>query len=238
MAQPGGVLTRAGHTEAGCDIARLAGFEPAAVIVEILKEDGSMARRTDLELLAKEHGLKIGTISDLIRFRMQNEKTVERVAECTLPTVFGEFRMVAFQDAIDKNLHLALVKGTIDPEQPTLVRVHVSNPLCDLTGCTLPEHGWPLRSVLQRVSDEGAGVVVILCNQFETADLIAQAQSYGRLPKHGERPAIPKTQDLYTIGLGSQILSEVGVRKMRVLSAPKRIHSLSGFGLEVVEYVS
>jgi len=116
--------------------------------------------------------------------------------------------------------------------------VHVSNPLYDLTGSTLPEQGWPLRNVLQRVADAGSGVVVILCNQFETSDLIAQAQSYSQQQKHGERPAKPKMEDLYTIGLGAQILSEVGVRKMRVLSAPKRIHALSGFGLEVVEYVS
>jgi 3,4-dihydroxy 2-butanone 4-phosphate synthase/GTP cyclohydrolase II len=235
MAQPGGVLTRAGHTEAGCDIARLAGFEPAAVIVEILNDDGSMARRPDLERLAQEHGLKIGTISDLIRFRMHNEQTVERVAECLLPTVFGEFRMITYQDAIDRNLHMALVKGVIDPDYPTLVRVHVSNPLADLTGSTL-DSGWPLRGALQRVAEEDRGVVVILCNQFDTEDLIAQARSYGR---QQIKPAgKPKSADLYTIGLGSQILADVGVQKMRVLSAPKRIHSLSGFGLEVVEYVT
>jgi 3,4-dihydroxy 2-butanone 4-phosphate synthase / GTP cyclohydrolase II len=238
MAQPGGVLTRAGHTEAGCDLARLAGFEPAAVIVEILKEDGSMARRPELEVLAKERGLKIGTIADLIRFRMQHEKTVERMAECLMPTEFGEFRLMTFQDSIDSNLHLALIKGDIDPEKPTLVRVHIHNPLCDLTGSLRSDCGWPLGDVLQRVAREERGVVVILCNQFESSDLIAQVKNYGRQDSHKEPLTKSRSGDLRTIGLGAQILADVGVRKMRVLSAPKRIHSISGFGLEVIEYVS
>ena len=157
MAQPGGVLTRAGHTEAGCDLARLAGLEPAAVIVEILNEDGTMARCPELEVLAREQDLKIGTIADLIRFRIEHEKTVERVAECSLPTEFGEFHLVAFQDTIDNNLHLALVKGEILPEEPSLVRVHVQNPLCDLTASRRSDCGWPLRDALQRVSKEGRG---------------------------------------------------------------------------------
>src|SRR5919109_3668080 len=168
MAQPGGVLTRAGHTEAGCDLARLAGLEPAAVIVEILNEDGTMARRPELEVLAREQDLKIGTIADLIRFRIEHEKTVERVAERSLPTEFGEFHLVAFQDTIDNNLHLALVKGEILPEEPALVRVHVQNPLCDLTASRRGDCGWPLRDALQRVSKEGRGGVVILGNQIET----------------------------------------------------------------------
>lgn len=238
MAQAGGVLRRAGHTEAGCDLARLAGLEPAAVIVEILKDDGSMARRPDLEALAREHGLKIGTISDLIRFRMQHEKTVERVAECVIPTEFGEFQLVAFQDAMDHKVHLALVKGGIDPEQATLVRVHIHNPLCDLTGSRRGDCGWPLRDALRRVAQEKSGVVVILCNQIETADLIAQVHDYRRHDEPARLPARPEVEDLRTIGLGAQILADIGVRKMRVLSARKRIHSISGFGLEVQEYVN
>jgi 3,4-dihydroxy 2-butanone 4-phosphate synthase / GTP cyclohydrolase II len=239
MAQPGGVLTRAGHTEAGCDLARLAGFEPAAVIVEILNDDGSMARRGDLELLAREYKLKIGTIADLIRFRMHNEKTVERVAETLLPTEFGEFRLVAYKDVIDRNLHLALVRGNIEAQYPTLVRVHINNPLCDLTGSLRGDCGWRLRDALERVGKEESGVVVILCKQFETDDLIAQIEGVGHRRQsvtRGEPKS--KVDDLRTIGLGSQILSDLGVRKMRVLSAPKRIHSISGFGLEVIEYVS
>lgn len=238
MSQPGGVLTRAGHTEAGCDLARLAGLEPAAVIVEILNEDGTMARRPELEVLAKEHGLKLGTIADLIRFRMEHEKTVERVAECRLPTEFGEFYLVAFQDAIDNNLHLALIRGTIHPERPALVRVHVQNPLCDLTGSLRGDCGWPLRDALQRVSQEDSGVVVILCNQIEATDLIAQIRDFSHQEHSLAQPPRSKGEDLRTIGLGAQILADVGVRKMRVLSAPKRIHSISGFGLEVIDYVS
>jgi len=138
MAQPGGVLTRAGHTEAGCDLTRLAGLEPAAVIVEILKEDGSMARRPDLEEFARRHDLKIGTIADLIRYRMANEKTIQRVAEFELPTEFGQLRLLTYQDALTKQAHFALVKGMIDPERPVLVRVHVQHTLCDLLPVQLP----------------------------------------------------------------------------------------------------
>ncbi|MES9844018.1 MAG: 3,4-dihydroxy-2-butanone-4-phosphate synthase, partial [Candidatus Sedimenticola sp. 6PFRAG5] len=130
MAQPGGVLVRAGHTEAGCDLARLAGMNPSSVIVEILNEDGTMARRPDLELFAKEHNLKIGTIADLIHYRVRNEKTIERISECTLPTEYGDFKLVAYQDCIDNELHLALVKGNVTPDEPTLVRVHMQNTLC------------------------------------------------------------------------------------------------------------
>jgi 3,4-dihydroxy 2-butanone 4-phosphate synthase/GTP cyclohydrolase II len=238
MAQPGGVLTRAGHTEAGCDLARLAGFEPAAVIVEILKEDGTMARKPDLEILATEHCLKIGTISDLIRFRIENEKTVERIGDGPLSTEFGEFRLVAFKDTIENDLHMALVKGDIHAEEPTLVRVHIHNPICDLTGNLHVNCGWPLRDALSRVAREERGVVVILYNQIETADLITQLESYTSKAYPKTRPIKSHAEDLRTIGLGAQILADVGVRRMRVLSPPKRIHSLSGFGLEVVEYVS
>jgi 3,4-dihydroxy 2-butanone 4-phosphate synthase/GTP cyclohydrolase II len=238
MAHPGGVLSRAGHTEAGCDLARLAGLTPAGVIVEILKDDGTMARRADLELFAKEHNLKIGTIADLIHYRIENEKTVERVIECNLPTVFGDFHVVAYKDGVENYLHFAMVKGKIDSEKPVLVRVHIQNPVCDLTGSLREECGWPIRDVLKRVSQEQAGVVVILCNQFTSLELINQLAAYG---DQNNGPIVTRKQnskDLRTIGLGAQILSDLGVRKMRVLSAPKKIHAISGFGLEVVEYVS
>ncbi|MEE8264505.1 MAG: bifunctional 3,4-dihydroxy-2-butanone-4-phosphate synthase/GTP cyclohydrolase II [Gammaproteobacteria bacterium] len=238
MAQPGGVLRRAGHTEAGCDLGRLAGFEPAAVIVEILKEDGSMARRPDLEAFASEHGLKIGTIANLIHFRIQNEKTVERVADCFLPTEYGEFKLVAYRDSVQNDVHLAMIKGKISKDKPTLVRVHLQNPICDLTGSLREDCGWPLRNVLQRIAKEEAGVIVILCNQVEPPDLISQINSYKWQDNQEDLPHKPNTKDLRTIGLGAQILSDLGVRKMRVLSAPKRIHAISGFGLEVVEYVN
>ena len=237
MAQPGGVLTRAGHTEAGCDLTRLAGLEPCAVIVEILNEDGSMARRPDLEVYAREHGLKIGTIADLIHYRSEHEKTIERVAECRLPTEFGDFRLLAYQDTLKHDLHMAMVMGEIDPETPTLVRVHIHNPIYDLTGNCREDRGWPLRDALQRVSEAGSGVVVILNNQIESAELIWQINRYQLEQEQQPVPPKPASEDIRTIGLGSQIVADLGVRKMRVLSAPKKYHSLSGFGLEVVEYV-
>jgi len=241
MAQPGGVLNRAGHTEAGCDIARLAGLEPAAVIVEILNEDGSMARRPDLEKFAEQHQLKIGTIADLIRFRVENEKTVERVAESTLPTEFGEFGLVLYRDSIDMAVHMALIKGDIDADTPTLVRVHLQHPLCDLTGSTRHDCGWPLRDALRRVSESDSGVVVILCKHEGPEDIIRRVLAFDEGPGANgpdSEPAQPTRKDLRTIGVGGQILSDLGVRRMRVLSAPMKMHALSGFGLEVVEYVS
>lgn len=238
MAHPGGVLARAGHTEAGCDLARLAGLTPAAVIVEILKEDGEMARRPDLEQFARDHGLCIGTIADLIRYRMETEKSVERVVECALPTEFGDFHLIAYRDSMDGNLHFALIRGRITPDAPVLVRVHLQNPICDLTGSLREDCSRPVRDALRRVAQEGIGVVVILSNQIEPSDLINQLRAYA--DQNGGQQAAKKqsTRDLRTIGLGSQILSDVGVRKMRVLSAPKKMHAISGFGLEVIEYVN
>lgn len=239
MAQPGGVLARAGHTEAGCDLARLAGVEPAAVIVEILNEDGTMARRPDLEVLAEKHNLKLGTIADLIHFRLGNEKTVERVSECPIQTEFGEFRLVSYRDSLDGVFHMALVKGEIDAEKTPLVRVHIENPLCDLTASLEDACSWPIRSVLQRISKEESGVVVILRQQMSTDDLLFQIEQ--RQTQDAVTPMQSKkseSEDLRVIGLGSQILSDLGVVTMRVLSRPKRIHSISGFGLEIVEYVS
>ena len=182
MAQQGGVLSRAGHTEAGCDLARLAGFRSSAVIVEILNEDGSMARRGDLEKFAVKHNLKIGTISDLISYRIENEKTVEHITECNLPTEYGEFVLHAYQDKLQKKMHLALVKGTLIPSEPTLVRVHVENPISDLTGSIAKDRGWPVTNVLERFSNEERAVLVILCNQYTSIELINQIESY-RIPK-------------------------------------------------------
>ncbi len=237
IAMPGGVLTRAGHTEAGCDLARLAGLEPAAVIVEILNEDGTMARRPDLEKFAQDHGLKIGAIADLIEYRMLNEKTVKRAGECALPTEFGDFRLVSYRSDIDDRVHFALVCGEIDSENPTLTRVHVHDPLSDLTA-GLRDAGWPIRDALRRVSEEGAGVVVVL-RPFESEENMAARIDAWRREDAGETgPAHDSGPNLRTFGLGAQILADLGVRRMRVLSAPKRIHGLSGFGLEVVEYIS
>jgi 3,4-dihydroxy 2-butanone 4-phosphate synthase/GTP cyclohydrolase II len=234
MAQPGGVLTRAGHTEAGCDFARLAGLEPAAVIVEILNEDGTMARRPDLEKFAREHGLRIGTIADLIRYRLQNEHTIERVAESKVRTEFGEFRLVTYQDSIDNTVHLALVRGEVDSRQPTLVRVHLRNTLADVLGVQHASFGWPLRSALHRIAESG-GVVVLLRKPESPKALVKQIVGLDEAPE-GDPSDDP--QVLRTYGIGAQILSDLGVRQMRVLSAPKRMQGISGFGLEVVEYVA
>jgi len=237
MAQPGGVLRRAGHTEAGCDLARLAQLAPAAVIVEILNEDGSMARRPDLERFAQEHQIKIGTIADLINFQIKHEKTVERVTSCHWPTEFGEFQLVVYQDSIDNVLHLALIKGQINPQEPILVRVHIRNTLCDLTASVREECGWPLRQALQRIAKESAGIVVILHQLEEANSLVKKILHYCRQDQGEDLPAHPPTYDLRTHGLGAQILSDLGVRKMHVLSAPKKMHALSGFGLEVIDYI-
>ncbi len=237
MAQPGGVLARAGHTEAGCDLARLAGLEPAAVIVEILNEDGTMARRPDLETFARDHGLKIGTIADLIRYRLDNEHSIERVAETNIHTEFGDFHLVTYQDAVDSTVHLALVKGQVTPERPTLVRVHLRNTLADMIGAESEHFGWPLRRAMKRVAEEGSGVIVVLRKTEASRELVQQIIGLNRpQPMLAEdHPTDPKV--LRTYGIGAQILFDLGVRRMRVLSAPKRLQGISGFGLEVVEYV-
>lgn len=241
MAEPGGVLVRAGHTEAGCDLARLAGLEPAAVIVEILNEDGTMARRPDLEAFAQTHGLKIGTIADLIHYRVSHEKTVRRECDCELPTEFGPFRILAYRDSIDDDLHLhlALVRGEIAAERPVLVRVHLQNSLCDLFGTQHPGCGWPLRDVMRQVAKAGEGVIVVLRNRDRVEDLLGRFKALSPRVK-GEEGIPTRSKDrseLRTYGIGAQILADIGVRKMRVMSAPRAMHGISGFDLEVVDYV-
>jgi 3,4-dihydroxy 2-butanone 4-phosphate synthase/GTP cyclohydrolase II len=239
MAQPGGVLRRAGHTEAGCDLARLAGFDPAAsVLVEILNEDGTMARRPDLEIFAAQHQLKIGTIADLIRYRIEHERTVQRVASCNFPSEFGLFQLIAYQDSIDNALHLALVKGDIQAKNTTLVRVHIRNKLCDLPALINDECGYPLRDALHRIAQEESGVVVVLFPAEDPQALIERIKYRHSRDQGEDLPAHPVSADLRTYGLGAQILADLGIRKMRVLSAPKKMHAISGFGLEVVDYVT
>ncbi len=237
MAQPGGVLTRAGHTEAGCDLARLAGLEPASVIVEILNEDGTMARRPQLEKFAVEHNLKIGTIADLIEYRLLNEKTIEHVARCEMPTEFGNFHLHAYHNLIDGQVHLALVKGNLEPGVPTLVRVHVENSLCDMFGSQRQDCGWPLRNALKRIADEGVGVAIILRLADESDAIISRIKNYSLQDEGTDLPRSDSGEDLRTFGIGAQILSDLGITHMRVLSAPKKMHGLSGFGLDVVDYV-
>lgn len=237
MAQTGGVLTRAGHTEAGCDLARMAGCEPAAAIVEILNEDGSMARRPDLEKFAKQHGIKIGTVADLIHYRMHYEKSVEHVSVCDMPTRHGNFKLHTYRNVNDGRVHFALVKGEITRSEPTLVRVHVEHSMCDMFGGQRGDCGWPLEDALKRIEKEGHGVAVILRLEEDSEQLIKRVKNYAAEDAGDDLPANETAQDLRTFGIGAQILTDLGVRKMRVLSAPKKMHALSGFDLEVTEYV-
>jgi 3,4-dihydroxy 2-butanone 4-phosphate synthase/GTP cyclohydrolase II len=235
MAQPGGVLTRAGHTEAGCDLARLAGLEAAAVIVEILNDDGSMARLPDLEKFAREHRLKIGTIADLIRYRLEKERSVERIAERDIATEFGPFRLYCYEDHVNSTVHLALVRGNPANEAVPLVRVHLEDTVRDLVGVVEEGHSWSLRGVMQRIAAEGAGIVVLLRPDESPLEIAESVRSADRT-FHAANSA-RGAQVLRTYGIGAQILRDLGVRNMRVLSAPKQMHGLSAFGLEVAEYV-
>lgn len=233
MAQPGGVLFRAGHTEAGCDLARLAGFEPAAVIVEIMNEDGTMARRPDLEVFAEQHGLKIGTIADLIQYRMSNEKTVVRFFEHDIETAYGPFRAIGYKDQIDGGSHLALVKGQLDQQDAPLVRVHVSDSLRDLIKTHHPEQGWDFGSVMQRIASESSGAIVLIGQREDEKNSLAQ-RMHNYCTGHAN---LPHNNGVRTIGTGSQILRDLGIQKMRLLSSPMRYSALSGFDLEIVEFI-
>jgi 3,4-dihydroxy 2-butanone 4-phosphate synthase/GTP cyclohydrolase II len=236
MAQPGGVLARAGHTEASVDLAMLAGLEPAAVLVEILNEDGSMARRAELEQFARQHGLKIGTIADLIHHRMQTEKTIERISRHEVQTDFGAFQLHAYRDTIEGHLHLALLRGEVDPEQPFLVRVHVQNPLSDVLSIHRPDFGMPLRTALAQVDTAGGGLVLVLGGHTDDEAILRQVQQQPE-PAIGANGDNRRSRELRVYGIGAQIIADLGVRKMRVLSAPWKLHGLAGFGLEVVEYI-
>lgn len=239
MAQSGGVLTRAGHTEAGVDLARLAGAsEPSCVICEILNEDGTMARLPELIEFAKEHNLKLGTIADLIHYRMENESTIQRVGETDIDTDHGRFRMISYHDDIGDAVHMALVHGEITANAPVLVRVHVQESLLDcFTTAHRPEGSWSLHAAMAQVAQEGAGVVVVL-QHHENAE-----QLLGRVKRlQGSDEGVESTQDsqrkeLRTYGLGSQILADLGVHQMRVMGHAIKTPAMSGFGLEAVEYI-
>ena len=237
MAQPGGVLTRAGHTEAGCDLVRLAGLEPAAVIVEILNDDGTMARCDDLVRFAKHHDVKIGTIADLIRYRLENEESVEAVSELEVQTEFGPFLLVSFEDHVNRSVHLALVRGELDAQTPVLVRVHIQDTLSDVVGVMDSRLGWPLRATIKLIAEEGCGVIIILRPEEQPREFM----NVLRVLEQPEKDIVTRgggATELRTFGTGAQILRALGIKRMRVLSAPKQMHALSGFGLEVVEYVS
>ncbi len=238
-AQKGGVLTRAGHTEAGCDLARLAGFESAAVIVEIMNEDGTMARRPELEAFAEKHGIKIGTIADLIHYRVTTEKTIELIDEGEIATEYGPFTLQRYRDTLFENVHFVLKRGEIDAEQPTLARVHVSNTVRDVMLADVPgSMGWNMQRAMQAVAEAGSGVLVLLSQQEDVAeltyssDLVMGKQS---LPEVLENR---HTETNLSVGLGSQLLREAGVGKMRLMSNPMKYNAISGFDLEVVEFVT
>jgi len=236
ISQPGGVLTRAGHTEASVDLAMLAGLEPAAVLVEILNEDGSMARRPELEAFAREHGLKIGTIADLIRYRMETEKSVEHVSTHEVDTDFGPFALHTYRDLIEDRLHLALMRGMPCEDAPFLVRVHVQNPLSDVLSIKRSDFGLPLRTALAQIDSAGSGLVLVLGGNKDDDEILRQIQQKPApsIESSGDNRG---SRELRTYGIGAQIIADLGVRKMRVLSAPWKLTGLAGFGLEVVEYI-
>jgi 3,4-dihydroxy 2-butanone 4-phosphate synthase/GTP cyclohydrolase II len=236
MAQPGGVLTRAGHTEAGCDLARLAGLDPSAAIVEILNDDGTMARRPDLEKFAAAHGVKIGTIADLIRYRLEKERSVERIDERTIQTDHGEFSMICYDDRVNRAVHVALVKGDLSKTDNPLVRVHLQDTLGDVIGVQSRTLGWPLDAAIERIAREEAAVIVLLREQESSREFMDAVEGLDR-----ERDDLTERRSgdavLRTYGVGAQILRDLGLSKIRVLSAPKHMYAISGFDLEITEYI-
>jgi len=238
----GGVLVRAGHTEAAVDLCRLAGLKPVGVLCEVMNDDGTMARRPELEVFAKRHNLKIGTISDLIRHRLRNERSIERIAEQMVQTDLGEFRLYAYEDRVNQDVHLALARGRLDGPEAPLVRVHLPDTLRDLVGVRGGQRAWTLRAAMQRIAEAGNGVVVILRQQESPRDLMDSVRFFAPAAQsatQAERPVSTEGEGavLRTFGVGAQILKDLGIRRMRVLSAPKQMHGISAFDLEVEAYV-
>ena len=236
QAVPGGVLVRAGHTEAGCDLTAMAGLTPAAVICEILKPDGTMARLPDLIDYSKTHQLKIGTIADLIQYRSEHESVVERLGEQSIDTPWGQFRMVAYRDTVSGHPHLALVHGSVDPGKETLVRVHEPTSLLDVLDVNSPGHSWGVDRAMRAISQASSGVMVLLNCQGSASHLLSQIGAWGKDPT---TPATRKAakMDLRTYGIGAQILRDLNVGQMRLLARPRKMPSIMpGFGLTVTGY--
>jgi len=234
QAVDGGVLMRAGHTEAGCDLAMLAGCSPAAVICEIMKDDGTMARLPDLQLFAAEHGLKIGTIASLIEYRSRVESLLERVGTRNIKTAYGDFTAHAFRDKPGQGVHLALVRGEWSDQDSVPVRVHEPLSVLDALEVDRSMHSWSLDACLARMASEDRGVVVLL-NCGESADqLVAQFEGTARASHGPERGRM----DLRTYGIGAQILRECGVQKMTLMGNPRRMPSMVGYGLEITGYIT
>lgn len=225
----GGVLVRAGHTEAGCDLAMLAGCDPASVICEILKDDGEMARLPDLVEVAKQHQIKIGTIADLIHYRSENERLIERAAERKVTTPYGEMQLVAYRDKIANETHLALVKGQPTPEQEILVRVHEPLSIIDLFDSSNHSHSWNILKAMQTISQAECGVMVLIHHDENGEQLIDRIQNADQKIRYN--------QELRTYGIGSQILLDLGVRKMILMATPRKMPSMMGFGLEITSFL-
>ncbi len=240
IAKSGGVLIRAGHTEAGCDLARLAGYEPAAMIVEIMNEDGTMARRPQLLAFAREHKLRIGSIADLIHYRVLNECTVERFQKKQLQTRYGPYTLYAYRDTITEANHLALVAGQVQPGVPCLVRVHYLNVLRDLLETQHPAYpgSWSLHQALQRIAQEGNGVLVLLDQGGNRKRFREELEAFPQVQSAAAGSGQLGSPQVYRqVGTGSQILRDLGVHKIRLLGSPTRYNAISGFGLEVVEFL-
>ena len=233
----GGVLVRAGHTEAAVDLCRLAGLTPIGVLCEVMNDDGSMARRPQLQEFARAHGLMIGTIADLIRHRLRTERTVVRISEQSVQTELGEFRLYAYQDEASQEVHVALAHGRLDGREIPLVRVHVADTMRDLLGVRGVARAWTLRAAMQRIIEAGNGVVVVLRQQESSRELADAVRSFAAAAPPEGSPESAEGTVLRTFGVGAQILKDLCVKRMRVLSAPKQMHGISAFGLEVDSYV-
>lgn len=233
-AQKGGVLMRAGHTEAGCDLAELAGLVPAAAICEIMNDDGSMARLPDLTVFSQQHNIKIGTIADLIHYRSQNECFVERIAERTMTTAYGVFNAIAYRDKLNGSAHLALVHGEISAQQVAMVRVHQPLSMLDLLDSSVTTHSWNLASAMQAIQSASNGVLVLLNCEESAEEMLAQ---FTALTTPCAKPqGRAAGMDLRNYGIGAQILKDIGVGKMKLLANPRKMPSMAGFNLEVVGY--
>ncbi len=238
VAKPGGVLRRAGHTEAGVDLARMAGFEPAALIVEIMNEDGTMARRPQLEAFAEKHALHMGTIADLIQYRALHEQSIELKDHKTVLTDFGPFELHTFQDLVDDTIHYALTLGNILEGEETLVRVQTINTLRDILGTRIEGAGtgWSYRRAMEHIAAAGKGVVVLIGQDISTEQQLAEVRLFPKPPRVGGPVPAEGVQNYRVIGTGSQILKRIGVGKMRLMSVPIHFNALSGFNLEVTAF--
>lgn len=242
-ARSGGVLMRAGQTEASVDLARLAGLYPGGVICEVMNDDGTMARIPELMEVAKQHNLKIVTVADIIAYRLRNETFVKQVAEAEFPTTFGDFKIVVFENLLDKDHHIALVKGDIDPQKPVMVRVHSQSTVEDVFQSLRSRGKSKLHTALKAIQDTGSGVLVYLRQEEKGANLVNEIQAYAaRGEDSSAAPANPSLSnpsiDLRIYGIGAQILRSLGVRKIRLLTNhPKKLIGLHGYGLSVEEQI-